>query len=84
MNATNNKMARPWIMVYAKHVLAPKSSWIHGWTTTPACKVKLDDITSADMVCVTHGHDDHLGDAIALVKKTGAVLVTTPRDCDLL
>ncbi|MCL2059548.1 MAG: metal-dependent hydrolase [Oscillospiraceae bacterium] len=44
----------------------------------PACPFKFDDIKEADIVCVTHGHNDHLGDAIELVKKTGATLVTLP------
>ena len=44
----------------------------------PACPFKFEDVCAADVVCVTHGHNDHLGDAIELVKKTGAVLVTIP------
>ena len=49
--------------------------WISG---NPACPVNLDDITESDIICVTHGHSDHLGNAIELVKRTGAVLVTIP------
>jgi L-ascorbate metabolism protein UlaG (beta-lactamase superfamily) len=44
----------------------------------PACPYNFDEINEADIICVTHGHNDHLGDAIELVKKTGAVLVTLP------
>jgi L-ascorbate metabolism protein UlaG (beta-lactamase superfamily) len=29
----------------------------------PACPFNFDDINEADIVCVTHGHNDHLGDA---------------------
>lgn len=44
----------------------------------PACTLRIEDITRADVVCVTHGHDDHLGDSIEIVKRTGATLICTP------
>lgn len=44
----------------------------------PACPIKLTDVTRADVVCVTHGHIDHIGDSIEIVKRTGAVFVGTP------
>ncbi len=44
----------------------------------PSCAVSIADIDRADVVCVSHGHVDHLGDAIALVKKTGATLIASP------
>jgi L-ascorbate metabolism protein UlaG (beta-lactamase superfamily) len=46
--------------------------------TNPVCPIKLSDITRAAAICVTHGHDDHLGDAIEIVKATGAPLICTP------
>jgi len=49
--------------------------WITG---NPACPIKLGDIDKADLVCVTHGHSDHLGNAIEIVHQTGATLVTLP------
>ena len=49
--------------------------WIEG---NPACSLTLDEITEADVVCVTHGHVDHLGDSIEIVQKTGAMLIGTP------
>jgi len=49
--------------------------WITG---NPRCPITLDDIDAADLVCVTHGHSDHLGNAIELVHKTEATLVTLP------
>jgi L-ascorbate metabolism protein UlaG (beta-lactamase superfamily) len=44
----------------------------------PTCPIALDDIDRADLVCVTHGHSDHLGNAIEIVHKTKATLVTLP------
>jgi len=49
--------------------------WIGG---NPACPIELSDIARADIVCVTHGHVDHIGDSIKLVKKTGATFISTP------
>ncbi len=49
--------------------------WIVG---NPTCTISLEDTNDADIVCVTHGHDDHLGNAIEICKATGAVLVTLP------
>ena len=44
-------------------------------TGNPATPFTLDSIAGADVVLVTHSHLDHLGDAYAIVKKTGALLV---------
>ena len=49
--------------------------WING---NPACAIKMEDTDDAQIVCVTHGHSDHIGDAIEICKRTGAVLVTLP------
>src|SRR5262249_31121676 len=38
---------------------------------TPACPVKADD-ARADFLLISHGHGDHLGDAVAIAKRTGA------------
>lgn len=44
----------------------------------PKCSLKLDQIKQATAVCVTHGHIDHLGDSIPIVKQTGAKLICSP------
>ena len=49
--------------------------WIEG---NPACPVKLAEINQADIICVTHGHVDHIGDSIEIAKRTGAVFIGTP------
>lgn len=49
--------------------------WING---NPVCPIKLEDIREADIVCVTHGHPDHLGDGIDIAKKTKAKFVCSP------
>ena len=42
----------------------------------PACDVSADDV-SADFILITHGHFDHIADAIPLAKRTGATVIAT-------
>ena len=44
----------------------------------PLCPITVDDITQANIVLVTHDHFDHVGNAIEIVKKTGAIMVAQP------
>ncbi len=39
----------------------------------PACPIEPDEIDSLDYVLVSHGHDDHLGDAVELAARHDAV-----------
>jgi len=49
--------------------------WYDG---NPANETKVEQVEKADVVLITHDHFDHLGDAAALLKKTGATLVGQP------
>lgn len=40
----------------------------------PLAAAKADEV-SADYILVTHGHGDHLGDAVAIAKRCGAVVI---------
>ena len=40
----------------------------------PAAKVTVDEV-SADYILITHGHGDHIADAVALAKRTGAKVI---------
>ena len=42
------------------------------------------DTVAADYILVTHGHDDHLGDTLAIAKRTGAVVVSNSEICNWL
>ena len=44
----------------------------------PKCSLELNEIKKANAVCVTHGHIDHLGDSLKIVKQTGAKLICSP------
>src|SRR5205807_7575669 len=50
---------------------------IDPWIANPSNKDKgaLDKIGKVDFILVSHGHFDHVGDAVALQKKSGAKLV---------
>ncbi|MDD3816119.1 MAG: metal-dependent hydrolase [Desulfocapsaceae bacterium] len=53
-----------------------KTIFIDPWITgNPVCPITLEDITEADLILVTHDHFDHLGDAVAISKATGAKIV---------
>lgn len=41
----------------------------------PIANIAVEQINTADIVIVTHNHDDHIGDAFEICKKTRAVLV---------
>jgi len=55
---------------------------IDPWLTNPVNlaarenKDPLEQIKKVDYILITHGHFDHVGDAVAIAKKTGARLVT--------
>ena len=44
-------------------------------TGNPVAPVKPDDV-QPDFILVSHGHGDHLGDAVAIARRTGATVVT--------
>lgn len=45
-------------------------------TGNPVCPVKADDLHPT-YILVTHFHGDHVGDTVALAKRTGATVITT-------
>ena len=54
-----------------------KVIYIDPWTKddgNPACPLGLDGIERADLVLISHDHFDHMGSAVALCNKTGAML----------
>ena len=48
--------------------------WLTTNPKTPAKWKNLDELGKVDLILVTHGHGDHVGDAPALAKKHGAKL----------
>src|SRR4051812_27487193 len=55
---------------------------IDPWLSNPmnpvvqAKKDPIAEVKKLDFILITHGHSDHVGDSVALAKKTGARLIT--------
>jgi L-ascorbate metabolism protein UlaG (beta-lactamase superfamily) len=45
------------------------------FTGNPAASAQADAV-SADFILVSHGHSDHLGDTVAIAKRTGATVIS--------
>jgi len=50
---------------------------IDPWIKNPV-NPDAKDVSKADYILLTHGHRDHVGDAVAIAKQTGAVLICNP------
>jgi L-ascorbate metabolism protein UlaG (beta-lactamase superfamily) len=44
------------------------------FTGNPSTDVSPDEV-SADFIVITHGHGDHVGDAVAIARRTGAMVI---------
>ncbi|MFZ3069896.1 MAG: metal-dependent hydrolase [Anaerolineaceae bacterium] len=53
------------------------------FTGNPAAKVRAGEV-QAEYILITHGHGDHVGDAISIAKRTGATLISNAEICDWL
>lgn len=57
---------------------------IDPWLQNPANpeakdgKDPLAAVSKVDYILLTHGHRDHVGDAVAIARKTGAILISNP------
>lgn len=70
-----------WFGHAAFEVITPsgKVLLIDPWITNPANpkgKEDLAQIDKADYILISHGHFDHVGDAVTIAKKTGAHLIS--------
>ncbi len=46
-------------------------------TGNPAADIKVDRLPKIDAVLLSHGHGDHLGDAVPIARRDGATVVAT-------
>ncbi|MGQ9832462.1 MAG: metal-dependent hydrolase [Candidatus Villigracilaceae bacterium] len=49
----------------------------------PSAPVSADNV-QADYILVTHGHGDHVGDTVAIAKRTGATVISNFEICNWL
>ena len=53
-----------------------KTIFVDPFLENPNSPINVEDVNEADIVLVTHGHDDHVGDSVEICEKTGATLVS--------
>jgi L-ascorbate metabolism protein UlaG (beta-lactamase superfamily) len=71
-----------WYGQSAFKILTPtgKVLLVDPWLTNPVCEKAKDELAAlehVDLILVTHGHSDHVGDAVEIGKRTRAKLVAT-------
>lgn len=64
-----------WFISTAKGRRILIDPWLRG---NPVAPLSIEQLGSADYVFITHDHADHAGDAVEVVKATGATLVGQP------
>ncbi len=57
---------------------------IDPWLSNPSCPAECKDVGHIDVVLITHGHFDHIEDAPAVAKRTGATVVGAFEVCQWL
>ena len=75
-----------WFGHAAFSITTPKGKvlLIDPWLTNPSNpdakngKDPLASVPKVDYILLTHGHRDHVGDAVEIAKKTGAILICNP------
>ena len=50
------------------------------FTGNPASSTRADQV-QADYLLVTHGHGDHIGDAVDIARRTGAIIISNAEIC---
>ena len=48
---------------------------IDPWLSNPSLNTPVDQVGPVDLILVTHGHGDHVGETVAVAQKTGATVV---------
>lgn len=85
-NATAQETKLKWFGHAAFSITTPKRKviLIDPWLNNPSNpeakdnKDPLRGVTKVDYILLTHGHRDHVGDAVEIANKTGALLVCNP------
>lgn len=51
------------------------------FTDNPVCSVEAGE-TAADYILITHGHGDHVGDALSIAKRCGSMVISNFEICN--
>jgi L-ascorbate metabolism protein UlaG (beta-lactamase superfamily) len=86
LSATAQETKLKWFGHAAFAITTPRGQvlLIDPWLTNPlnpAAKDNKDplvEVTKVNYILLTHGHRDHVGDAVAIANKTGAALICNP------
>jgi len=84
--ATAQETKLKWFGHAAFSITTPKGEvlLIDPWLNNPSNPEAKDGrdplvaVPKVDYILLTHGHRDHVGDAVGIAKKTGAILITNP------
>ena len=61
-----------------------KRVYVDPWVTNPKCPDNEQEPERVDLIAITHGHDDHVGNTIDLVEKFGCTVVAPVELADWL
>jgi L-ascorbate metabolism protein UlaG (beta-lactamase superfamily) len=66
-----------WFGHSAFHLLSPggKSILIDPWLDNPKAPAGSKEISPVDLILVTHGHGDHVGNTVEIARRTGARVI---------
>ena len=75
--STKNHLTLTWFGHSAFHVetVAGKSILIDPWLDNPKAPAGAKDINTVDLILLTHGHCDHIGNTIDVARRTGAKVI---------
>ena len=74
----NHKLEITWYghSAFSLHAPGGKSVLIDPWMENPKAPPGAKEIHPVDLILVTHGHSDHVGNCIEIAKRTQAVVVS--------
>ena len=76
----NNGVKIQWLGHSAFRIESPKGKviLIDPWLQNPKAPAGMHTIAKADLILITSGHDDHIGNTIDLQRITGAKVISVP------
>ncbi len=77
MKKRSSPLRLTWLGHSAFHLLTPggKSVLIDPWVHNPRAPKETPMLRTVDLILITHGHNDHIGDTLEIVRSTGATVV---------